>query len=94
VLLPNKKGHPGQGCPSSTIFSARLKTGAKRILMNTRWHEEDVAGRVLEQIERKEVKGRVISIPAIAIEFKVVMGLAFIQDTTPIERPSSQFARP
>jgi hypothetical protein len=31
-------------------FSARLKPGAKRILMNTRWHEEDVAGRVLEQI--------------------------------------------
>jgi predicted phage terminase large subunit-like protein len=47
-------------------FSARLKPGAKRILMNTRWHEEDVAGRVLERIERKEIKGRVISIPAIA----------------------------
>lgn len=37
-------------------FSARLKPGAKRILMNTRWHEEDVAGRVLEQIERKEIR--------------------------------------
>src|SRR5262249_40508564 len=49
-------------------FSARLKPGAKRILMNTRWHEEDVAGRVLEQIERKLIKGRVISIPAIAEE--------------------------
>ena len=24
------------------VFSARLKPGAKRILMNTRWHEEDV----------------------------------------------------
>jgi predicted phage terminase large subunit-like protein len=36
--------------------------------MNTRWHEEDVGGRVLEQIERKEIKGRVISIPAIAEE--------------------------
>jgi predicted phage terminase large subunit-like protein len=47
-------------------FSARLKPGAKRILMNTRWHEEDVAGRVLEQIERGEIKGQVISIPAIA----------------------------
>jgi hypothetical protein len=31
-------------------------------------HEEDVAGRVLEQIERKLLKGRVISIPAIAEE--------------------------
>src|SRR5262245_47864702 len=47
-------------------FSARLKPAAKRILMNTRWHEEDVAGRVLEQIERNEIKGRVISMPAIA----------------------------
>jgi hypothetical protein len=34
--------------------------------MNTRWHEEDVAGRVLQQIERGEISGRVISIPAIA----------------------------
>jgi hypothetical protein len=49
-------------------FSARLKPEAKRILMNTRWHEEDVAGRVLGQIERNEIKGRVISIPAIAEE--------------------------
>lgn len=49
-------------------FSARLKPGAKRILMNTRWHEEDVAGRILEQIKRGEIKGRVISIPAIAEE--------------------------
>jgi len=27
-------------------FSARLKPAAKRVLMNTCWHEEDVAGRV------------------------------------------------
>lgn len=49
-------------------FSARLKPGAKRILMNTRWHEEDVAGRILDQINRGIVRGRVISIPAKAIE--------------------------
>jgi predicted phage terminase large subunit-like protein len=47
-------------------FSARLKPGAKRILMNTRWHEEDIAGRVLEQIKAGIVRGRVISLPAIA----------------------------
>jgi predicted phage terminase large subunit-like protein len=47
-------------------FSARLKPGAKRILMNTRWHEDDVAGRVLDQINRGVVRGRIISIPAIA----------------------------
>lgn len=47
-------------------FSARLKPGAKRILMNTRWHEEDVAGRVVQQIEKGIVRGRIISIPAVA----------------------------
>ena len=53
-------------------FSARLKPGAKRILMNTRWHEEDVAGRVLDQIRQGIVRGRVISIPAIAKEGDVL----------------------
>jgi predicted phage terminase large subunit-like protein len=47
-------------------FSARLKPHAKRILMNTRWHPEDVAGRILQQIEKGQVKGRVVSLPAIA----------------------------
>lgn len=47
-------------------FGHRLKPGAKRILMNTRWHEEDVAGKVLEQIEQGTVRGRVICIRAIA----------------------------
>jgi hypothetical protein len=28
------------------------------IRMNTRWHEEDAAGKVLEQIESKEIGGR------------------------------------
>lgn len=47
-------------------FGARLKPGAKRLLMNTRWHEEDVAGRVLEQIASGKVTGRVIIIRAVA----------------------------
>lgn len=47
-------------------FSSRLKPGAKRILMNTRWHEEDVAGKVLEQITSGAVRGRVVSLAAIA----------------------------
>ena len=47
-------------------FGARLKPNAKRVLMNTRWHEEDVAGRVVEQIKNGIVRGRIISIPAIA----------------------------
>ena len=49
-------------------FGNRLKPNAKRILMNTRWHEEDIAGRVLEQINTGVVRGRVVTIPAIAEE--------------------------
>lgn len=47
-------------------FSARLKPHAKRILMNTRWHPEDVAGRVQQQIESGQVSGRIVSLPAYA----------------------------
>lgn len=47
-------------------FSARLKPRAKRVLMMTRWHLDDVAGRVIEQIRRREITGKIISIPAIA----------------------------
>lgn len=49
-------------------FGPRLKPGAKRILMNTRWHELDVAGRVAAQIESGQVKGKIIDIQAIAGE--------------------------
>lgn len=47
-------------------FSARLKPNARRVIMHTRWHEEDIAGRALEQVERGIIKARVVSIPAIA----------------------------
>jgi predicted phage terminase large subunit-like protein len=45
-------------------FGHRTKPNAKRVLMNTRWHEEDVAGRVIEQINRGIVRGKVINFPA------------------------------
>lgn len=47
-------------------FSARLKPGARRVIMHTRWHEEDIAGRVLEQVNKGIIKARVLSIPAVA----------------------------
>ena len=47
-------------------FCGRLKPGAKRILMNTRWHEEDVAGREIARIRAGTVKGKIIDIPAVA----------------------------
>jgi predicted phage terminase large subunit-like protein len=47
-------------------FGNRLKPGAKRILMNTRWHELDVAGRIIAQIENGDIRGKIIDIPAVA----------------------------
>ena len=43
-------------------FSARLKPRAKRIMMNTHWHELDVAGHVIEDIKSGRVRGKVIKI--------------------------------
>jgi predicted phage terminase large subunit-like protein len=53
-------------------FGSRLKPKAKRILINTRWHELDVAGRVVEQIQSGRVRGKIIDIPAIAREDDVL----------------------
>ena len=47
-------------------FCGRLKPSAKRILMNTRWHEEDVAGREIARIRAGTVRGKIIDIPAVA----------------------------
>jgi hypothetical protein len=33
-------------------FSSRLKPGARRVIMHQRWHEDDLAGRVVEQLTR------------------------------------------
>jgi predicted phage terminase large subunit-like protein len=49
-------------------FSARLKPDAKRVIIATRWHEDDISGMVLQQIGRGEVRGKVISIAAVAEE--------------------------
>lgn len=32
-------------------FSSRLKPGAKRVIMHQRWHEDDLAGRVIAQMD-------------------------------------------
>lgn len=47
-------------------FSARLKPGAKRVVMHTRWHEDDLAGRIMEAAKRGKYKIKVLSLPAIA----------------------------
>jgi predicted phage terminase large subunit-like protein len=47
-------------------FSSRLKPDARRIVMHTRWHQDDLAGRILAQAETTGQAVRVVSIPAIA----------------------------
>src|SRR5512139_1561728 len=44
-------------------FLTRLKPGARQVLIMTRWHEDDLAGRLLS---REASKWRVITIPMIA----------------------------
>ena len=45
-------------------FLTRLKPGAKQILIQTRWHEDDLGGRILE---REANKWRVIKLPMLAV---------------------------
>ncbi len=44
-------------------FLTRLKPGARQILIQTRWHEDDLGGRILE---REAHKWRVVKIPMLA----------------------------
>jgi predicted phage terminase large subunit-like protein len=45
----------------------RLKPGAAIVLIMTRWHEDDLAGRILAEDERTGGRWRVISLPAEAL---------------------------
>ena len=47
-------------------FSSRLKPSAKRVLMHTRWHEDDPAGRLIEAARKGKYRIRILSLPAIA----------------------------
>ncbi len=44
-------------------FLTRLKPGARQILIQTRWHEDDLGGRILE---READKWRIVSFPMLA----------------------------
>lgn len=46
-------------------FLTRLKPGARQILIQTRWHEDDLGGRILE---REAHRWRVVKIPMLARE--------------------------
>jgi predicted phage terminase large subunit-like protein len=45
-------------------LSPRLKPNARVVLTQTRWHEDDLAGRVLEEMTRGGDKWEVVSLPA------------------------------
>lgn len=47
-------------------FSSRLKPSAKRVVMHTRWHEDDPAGRIMAAAKQGKYRIRVLSLPAIA----------------------------
>jgi predicted phage terminase large subunit-like protein len=47
-------------------FSARLKPNAKRVVMHTRWHMDDLAGRIIEHAAATGQKIRILRLPAIA----------------------------
>ena len=46
-------------------FLTRLKPGAKQVIIMTRWHEDDLAGRILD---REKAKWRILKLPMIAGE--------------------------
>lgn len=47
-------------------FSARLKPGAKRIVMATRWREDDLTGFIEQQAKLGKYRVRTVMLPAIA----------------------------
>lgn len=50
-------------------FSARLKPGARRVIMHTRWHDDDLAGKVKRQLAALQRPYIELRLPAEAEEF-------------------------
>ncbi len=49
-----------------TVVITRLEPKAKTIVLGTRWHEDDILARLLDQHKQKVINWRVLSFPAIA----------------------------
>ncbi len=45
-------------------FSTRLKPGSKQVIMHTRWHDDDLAGRIMRQLDGIRRPYRKLSLPA------------------------------
>lgn len=48
-------------------FNGRLKPNAKRVIMHTRWHDDDLAARVKRQLKALGFPARVLTVPAEAL---------------------------
>lgn len=70
----------------------RLKPGAAVIIIQTRWHEDDLSGRLLAAMEAGGDKFRVISLPALAKE-NDVLGRSAGQALWPEWENEEQLAR-
>jgi len=55
------------GWYNSTLYT-RLEGGANLVICQTRWHKQDLSGKLIEEIEYGGEKWEVISLPAIATE--------------------------
>ena len=52
------------GIGTESDLSPRLKPNARKILTQTRWHEDDLAGRVIEEMKHGGDKWEIVSLPA------------------------------
>jgi len=55
-----------------SVGSTRLEPGGAVVLMNTRWHNDDLAARILKRAEETGDRWKVISLPALAEEGDVL----------------------
>lgn len=54
----------------SSVFLSRMSPGARQVVIMTRWHQDDLSGRLLKRDGRIEAGGlwRVVHLPAIAVK--------------------------
>lgn len=73
---------------NSTAYT-RLEPDANIILLQTRWHEDDLAGRLIKEMENNGEIWKIINIPAIALPDDILdreEGEALWKERFPIER--------
>lgn len=74
-------------------FYTRLKPGAGVVLIMTRWHEEDLGGRLLAEMESGGDKWRVLKLPALANSVDDPLGRAIDEPLWPQWEDAEALAR-